>query len=115
MTSLSHMRQQLWLCLMVIGCSSGLEPSSPRVLVRQQLAEGSPPLTTATVQGDVLVVEGRFSLADRCRTLRGVVEEQPGALLLNVIAGRPRTDCPRIPGEYDYEVRIGPLAQAAFS
>lgn len=62
----------------------------------------------------MLVVEGRFSLQDGCRTLRGMVEEQPGALLLNVVAGRPRADCPRIPAEYDYEVRIGPLARGSF-
>ena len=107
-------RQLLWCCLVALACSSDLEPSSPRVLVRQQVATGPEPLTKAIVQGDVVVVQGRFRLLQGCRTLRGAIEEKAGPLLLNVIATWSRQPCSRSSQQYDYEVRIGPLAPGSF-
>ena len=103
------MRQGLWCCLIALACSSDLGPSSPGVVLRQQLAAGPEIPMTATVEGNWVVVQGRYSLQG-CRILRGAIEETPGALLLNVIATRPRVPCPESYRLHDYEVRIGPLA-----
>jgi hypothetical protein len=71
----------------------GVEPSSPRVLVRQHRPAGEAGATSATVQGNVLIVRGRYSLRGGCRTLSGVLDEKPGALKLKIIGTAPRQPC----------------------
>lgn len=106
------MRRCHWICLLVAACSAGVEPSSTRVLVRQRGASGEHRATTATVEGNVLIVRGRYGRGSGCRVLGGVVEEKPGLLKLEGIGTVSKQHC-LDSGPYDYEARVGPLATGA--
>jgi hypothetical protein len=103
-----------WLGILATACSAGVEPSATRVLVRQHRASTENRSTTATIQGNVLIVRGQYGAGGGCRVLRGAVEEKPGVLKLEVIGTAPKQPCANDPGPYDYEARVGPLPPGAF-
>jgi hypothetical protein len=84
------------------------------VLVRVLPASEPARRTTAVVQGDVLVVQGRYALRGGCRTLSGEIEEKPGALKLSIVGHLPARPCADSSSAMDYEARIGPLAPGSF-
>jgi hypothetical protein len=101
-------------CLGSAACGTELGPTSPRVLVRVLPASEPARRTTAVVQGDVLVVKGRYALRAGCRTLSGEIEEKPGALKLSIVGHLPARPCDDSSSAMDYEARIGPLAPGSF-
>jgi hypothetical protein len=96
-----------------LACSSDLGPNSPRIVLSQQVAAGPEIPASAVVEGRFVVAQGRYAF-EGCRHLKGTLEENPGALLLNVIATRPQGYCSQNVGLYDYEVRLGPLPPGSY-
>jgi hypothetical protein len=79
------------------------------VTIRQERAAAPGLVDRAEVRGNLIVVQGHFTLRGGCRTLRGTLHQAPGALTLDVLADPPPILCPLEWSEYDYEATIGPV------
>jgi hypothetical protein len=108
------MRASVFLTFLLCACSSGVEPTTPLVTIRQERAAAPGLVDRAEVRGNLIFVQGHFTLRGGCRALRGTLQQAPGVLTLDVLAGPPPRLCPEEWSEYDYKATIGPVPSGTY-